>query len=82
MRLPRDLNAEKLIKLMKNLGYVIKRQTGSHIRLSAITKKGEHNITIPNHNPIKIGMLSAIIKEICKNNEISESDFLNEIMKN
>jgi len=46
MKLPRDINAQQLIKHLKPLGYLVTRQTGSHIRLTTI-QQGEHHITIP-----------------------------------
>lgn len=47
MRLPRDIPASELIKLLEKLGYQISRQKGSHIRLTT-TRHGEQHITIPN----------------------------------
>ena len=71
MRLPRDLTGKKLAKIVEVLGYRIERQTGSHIRLTT-SKNGEHHITIPNHSPIKIGTLNAILKDIA--NHFDQSD--------
>jgi predicted RNA binding protein YcfA (HicA-like mRNA interferase family) len=63
MKLPRDISAQELIKSMQKLGYVISRQRGSHIRLKTLSN-GEHHITVPNHNPVKIGTLSSIIGDV------------------
>ena len=63
MKLPRDTSAQELIKSLQKLGYVISRQKGSHIRLTT-TSNGEHHITVPNHNPVKLGILSSIIGDI------------------
>jgi predicted RNA binding protein YcfA (HicA-like mRNA interferase family) len=63
MRLPRDISAQELIKSLQKLGYTISRQKGSHIRLTTASN-GVHHITIPNHNPVKIGTLSSIIGEV------------------
>ena len=63
MRLPRDISSSELIKLLEKLGYQISRQKGSHIRLTT-TQQGEHHITIPNHNPKRLGTLSSIITDI------------------
>ena len=52
-----------LIKSLKHFGYTVTRQTGSHIRLST-GQNGQHHITIPNHSPIKIGTLAAIIADV------------------
>ena len=35
----------------------------SHIRLTT-TQQGEHHITIPNHDPIRLGTLSSIISDV------------------
>jgi len=63
MKIPRDIGANELIKKLSAYGYSISRQAGSHIRLTT-SKNGEHHITIPNHNPIKIGTLSAILSDV------------------
>ena len=55
MRTPRDLSAADLVKALQVIGYKVTRQKGSHIHLT--TKDGGiHHETIPNHNPIKIGV--------------------------
>ena len=63
MKLPRDLSGQDLVKALKILGYEVSHQTGSHIRLT-IQEKGEHHITIPAHNPLKVGTLNAILKNV------------------
>jgi len=63
MKIPRDISGHDLIKYLKPYGYVITRQTGSHIRLTT-EQSGQHHITIPNHDPLKIGTLSAIVADI------------------
>jgi predicted RNA binding protein YcfA (HicA-like mRNA interferase family) len=61
MKLPRDINAEELIKALIKIGYKQTRQTGSHIRLSIQLSSTEHHLTIPNHKPIRIGTLNNIL---------------------
>ncbi len=63
MKLPRDISGEALVKALSKLGYVVERQTASHMGLTT-QENGEHHITIPNHNPIKIGTLSAIMRDV------------------
>ncbi len=63
MKLPRDISAAVLIKSLQQFGYSVSRQKGSHIRLTTEIN-GEHHITIPNHNPIKLGTLSGIVGDI------------------
>ncbi len=63
MKLPRDISATQLIKHLRIFGYDITRQKGSHIRLT--TKlNGEHHLTIPNHDSLKLGTLSSIINDV------------------
>lgn len=78
MKIPRDLSAEKLIKLLGDLGYRATRQSGSHIRLTKTDTK-EYHITIPNHNPIKIGTLNNILNEISEHLKISKKELISKI---
>jgi len=41
------------------LGYAVTRQTGSHVRL-ATREHGEHHITIPRHDALRVGTVAAI----------------------
>ena len=63
MRLPRDLSGDDLAKALRKLGYVVTRQTGSHIRLTS-QEHGEHHITIPRHDALRVGTLSAILSDV------------------
>jgi predicted RNA binding protein YcfA (HicA-like mRNA interferase family) len=60
VRLPRDLDGRDLAKALRQFGYEISRQTGSHIRLTTHAG-GEHHLTIPDHNPLRVGTLAAIL---------------------
>jgi predicted RNA binding protein YcfA (HicA-like mRNA interferase family) len=63
MRLPRDISPRVFIQLVKKFGYQVTRQSGSHIQLTT-SLEGQHHITIPNHNPIRVGTLSTILLKI------------------
>ncbi len=78
MKLPRNLSASQLIKALSIYQYIIDRQKGSHIRLSTFLN-GQHHITIPNHDPIKIGTLSSIIKEIATHFNKSREEVITEL---
>jgi len=65
MKLSRDLSGENLSKKLSTLGYRITRQTGSHLRLTT-QEKGEHHITIPNHQSLRVGTLSSILVDVAK----------------
>ena len=69
-KLPRDLSAADLCGLLRKLGYVVTRQTGSHLRLTTV-QKGEHHVTIPNHNTLRVGTLSKILSEVATHAEIA-----------
>ena len=63
MRLPRDLSGEDLARSIAALGYAVTRQTGSHMRL-ATQEHGEHHITIPRHDALRVGTVAAILGEV------------------
>ena len=79
MRAPRDVDASEMIKISQQYGYIIIRQTGSHIRLSKTFDDGGHHITIPNHKPIKIGTLQSIVKDVRFVNSIDIDVFYNQL---
>jgi len=63
MRLPRDLSGDDLANALKDLGYRITRQTGSHMRLTT-AELGEHHITIPRTDSLRVGTLSGILGDV------------------
>lgn len=77
-RIPRDLSGKDLIKQLKRLGYKKTRQVGSHIRLTT-KENGVHHITIPEHDPIKIGTLSNILKVIALHFKISKEELVDQL---
>jgi predicted RNA binding protein YcfA (HicA-like mRNA interferase family) len=54
MRLPRDVTGRALAARLAALDYRVTRQSGSHIRLTT-QAGGEHHITIPEHDPLRVG---------------------------
>jgi predicted RNA binding protein YcfA (HicA-like mRNA interferase family) len=79
MRLPRDVGGEELAGLLKRFGYGISRQVGSHMRLTT-QQGGEHHVTIPRHNPLRIGTLNSVLKDVAEHlgmtrDELAESLF-------
>jgi predicted RNA binding protein YcfA (HicA-like mRNA interferase family) len=76
MRTPRDLTGAELASILKKkLAYEITRQKGSHIRLTT-KEPSEHHITIPNHDPLKLGTLSAILSDIATHQGISKDELM------
>ncbi len=78
--IPRNVSARELVKALGKYGYVITRQTGSHIRLTT-NINGEHHITIPDHAPLKIGTLNNILKEVADYLGKSKQDIIDELLK-
>jgi predicted RNA binding protein YcfA (HicA-like mRNA interferase family) len=78
MRVPRDLSADDLVHLLKSLGYVPVRQTGSHIRL-VTQQHGEHHITIPRHDPLRMGTLSGLLSDISDHFGIGKDALLGQL---
>lgn len=64
-RLPRDVSGSELAKRLKASGYVLTRQKGSYFRLTT-HEGGEHHITVPNHDSLRTGTLSGIIKDVAE----------------
>ena len=74
-RIPKDITGNDLIKLLKPFGYTIIRQSGSHIRIQT-NINGEHSLTVPNHNPIKIGTLNSILKDIANHLKVTKEELI------
>jgi predicted RNA binding protein YcfA (HicA-like mRNA interferase family) len=80
MKLPRDISASDLIGLLKVFGYTIVRQTGSHIRLTTM-QNGEHHLTIPRHDPLRVGTLAALLSETAVYLGLSRDEFLKQLFE-
>lgn len=78
MKLPRDISGTELIKALQRIGYQVTRQTGSHIRLSSHSPE-THHITIPNHNPLRIGTLSAILSDVAAHRNIERDALIRQL---
>jgi predicted RNA binding protein YcfA (HicA-like mRNA interferase family) len=53
------------------LGYTLARQGGSHLRLTT-ELNGTHHVTVPAHNPIKVGtLMNGILKPIAAHHKLT-----------
>ena len=75
MRLPRDLTGAELIKRLERLGYLRTRQTGSHVRLTTTTPS-VHHVTMPLHDPLRVGTLAAIIAAVAVHHNLSREQLI------
>lgn len=78
MKLPRDLSGVDLAKALSGIGYRITRQTGRHVRLT-LDVPTQHHITIPAHDPLKVGTLSAILADVAGHLKVTREDLLQQL---
>jgi len=78
MKIPRDMTGIQFDKLLIKYGYDITRQKGSHIRLTTQTS-GEHHITIPSHDPLKVGTISSILSDVSNHFNLPKSQIMQEL---
>ncbi|MBB6130244.1 type II toxin-antitoxin system HicA family toxin [Mucilaginibacter lappiensis] len=78
-KIPRDVSGKALIKVLSKYGYGVIRQTGSHVRLSITINDEAKNITVPNHDSIKLGTLMAILNEVAAQLNISRDVLISKL---
>ncbi len=78
MKTPRDISGAELAQALRKLGYVVTRQTGSHLRITT-HEGGEHHEVIPNHSPIKIGTLRSVLRNIATHRRLSVPELLDRL---
>ena len=78
MKLPRNLSGAELVGALQKIGYVVTRQKGSHIRLTT-TRGGEHHVTVPKHDPLKIGTLAGILRDVAGHLQLDRDALLKEM---
>ncbi len=77
MKLPRDLSGAALIKLLcKHHGYQRVNQEGSHVILETESPR-HHRLAVPDHNPLRIGTLNAILRAVAEIKSVTKDDILN-----
>lgn len=80
MRVPRDLSGADLVKRLGRMGYCVTRQAGSHIRLTS-TVLGVHHITIPNHDPLRLGTLAAILAGVAAHHGLTRDELIQRLFE-
>ncbi len=74
--MPRDLSGAELIKrLCKHFAYRRVNQEGSHVIL-VTDEPRPHRIAIPDHSPLRVGTLNAIIRAVAAAKGVSKEDIL------
>ncbi len=76
MKLPRDLSGAELIKLLgKHFGYRRINQEGSQVILETSDPR-QHRISVPDHSPLRIGTLNAILRAVATTKGVEKDDIL------
>jgi predicted RNA binding protein YcfA (HicA-like mRNA interferase family) len=78
VKFPRDCSGADLVRALRRLGYETQRQTGSHIQLTT-TQGGEHHVTVPNHHPLKIGLLHAVLKDVASHHHLTVEQLVRDL---
>jgi len=79
-RLPRDISGKQLAKALSKFGYEVTRQSGSHLRVTTTTP-GQHHVTIPTHDFLKVGTLSGILGEVARHLEKSKTELIDQLFR-
>jgi predicted RNA binding protein YcfA (HicA-like mRNA interferase family) len=75
VKIPRDCNGTELVRALRRLGYETQRQTGSHIQMTT-QRGGEHHVSIPNHRPLKVGLLHGVLKDIAEHQDLTVEELV------
>jgi len=76
MKLPRNLDGKRLAQhLCRRMGYEIVHQVGSHIVLET-DDPGHQRLVVPAHRELRVGTLSAILRQIAEHKKVSREEIL------
>jgi len=78
VKIPRDCNGAELVRALRRLGYETQRQTGSHIQLTT-RRCGEHHVSVPNHRPLKVGLLHDVLKDVAQHHGMTVEELVREL---
>jgi predicted RNA binding protein YcfA (HicA-like mRNA interferase family) len=76
VKLPRDLDGRRLAQaLIRDWGYREVNRVGSHIILQTDAPE-HHRLSIPDHDPLRIGTLNAILRSVAEAKNIARDEIL------
>jgi predicted RNA binding protein YcfA (HicA-like mRNA interferase family) len=78
VKLPGNVSASRLIRVLEHLGYQVIRQRGSHIRLRH-DGPPQHSVSVPDHNPLKKGTLHGILSEVARARSMQVEDLIEQL---
>ena len=80
MRTPRSLSGDELVALLgRRYRYALIRQRGSHMRLGSNYMGHSHRITVPDHNPMRVGTLNRILSSVADYLEVERDQLMREL---
>ena len=80
--LPRNLSGDELVRLLRRrYDYRVIRQRGSHMRLATDIKGPEHHVSVPRHNPLKVGTLHSVLSRVAAYLEISQDELRRQLFE-
>jgi predicted RNA binding protein YcfA (HicA-like mRNA interferase family) len=80
LKLPRDLRGDDLAKKLAIYGYIVTRQSGSHMRLTT-QSEGEHHLTIPAYRSIPVDILDSVIGDVASHRKVKKSVIIDELFR-
>mgnify|MGYP001453251437 CR=1 FL=1 len=75
MKLPRDVAGDDVVKGLRRVGYEVSRQRGDHVYMTT-QRNGEHHVSVPLHNPVKVGTLRGILRTVSIHLELELDELL------
>ncbi len=79
MKLPRDLSGAELVKVLsRRYGYARVHQEWSHIVLQT-ERPVHHRISVPDHSPLRLGTLNAILNAVSRAQGVSKDVILQKL---
>ena len=79
MKVPRDLGDAQLIKVLsRDWAYRQLHQEGSQVILETATPSHQR-LSIPNHNPLQVGTLNAIVRTLAAHKGVDRQALLDSL---
>jgi len=81
LKAPRNLSGRELGKLLRRYGYELVRQDGSHMRFTSRHRGHSHHVTIPDHDPLRLGTQNRIFADIADYLGMTRTALMEELFK-
>lgn len=60
------LSGTEVISILKQFGFQIYSQKGSHVKLRRVSIAGKETLTVPNHRQLDTGTCRTIYRQACR----------------